>query len=88
VLPVQGIVHAAHKSFSHVDLEGLVFLVSSMPSGSYILSASSSMVLPRSFRGVIQWKHIHLGLSISTLMFFCGFLYLYLIHEEASLMIA
>lgn len=36
-----GPIHAAsllwvHKSFDHVDLEDLVFIVSSIPSGSYI----------------------------------------------------
>jgi hypothetical protein len=33
-------------SFDYVDLEGLVFLMSSIPSGSYTLSATSSAVLP------------------------------------------
>ena len=33
-------------SFDHADLEGLVFLVSSIPSGFYTLSASSSTVFP------------------------------------------
>lgn len=42
-----GPTHAAsllwlHKSFDHVDLEDLVFIVSSIPSRSYIYSAYSS----------------------------------------------
>ena len=38
-----------HMCADHVDLESLVFLLSSVTSGSYTLSASSSMGFPESW---------------------------------------
>lgn len=51
-----------YASFAHVDLEGFVFLPSSIPSGSYI-----SFRLPQgllSSVGMDLWTTSHLGLSI------------------------
>lgn len=49
-------------SFGHVNLQSLLFLVSFVPSGSYVLSALSSMQLPVS-RGkdLIETSQMSLG---------------------------
>lgn len=55
-----GLTHApsllwVHKSFNHVDLEDLVFIVSSIPSGSYIFFCLGSLI-PK-LRNLMEISH-------------------------------
>ena len=86
--PVHPASVSARVSFAPVDLEGLVFFVSAIPSAFHLLSTSPSSGFPV-FRGEELDKALHLGLSFPrsvSISAYCLAVNLYLLQEEASLL--
>jgi hypothetical protein len=67
-------------NFAHVDLKGLVFLMSSISSGSYIPSFLLCVSLKFEWEILVATFHLMLSISRSLILCIisvCGFLYLF-----------